>query len=453
MAKAATYQCPNCNGVLSYDAGKDVLACAHCGSVFAEGEVDRAIPLGNGDAAGGVDHVLTVEEFLEHAPWEADGTNADNAIGYTCQSCGANVVADRSAVTASCPYCGNNMLVSGIATAGNIPQKVIPFSVTRDDAVACMRKHFRRKWYLSRKFDAQVEHLLGVYVPYHLYGLRVSGWADYLGNREAPTGKGDHIDMSHIALHREGCADITLLPVDGSSKMPDAHMDAIAPFDFGKMRDFSAGYLAGYLAEVPDETAEACLPRADKRVRDDFAKQLADDARKGKGIDNIETIAHQTDVQVVRATTCALPVWLMHCSWQDNQMLFAVNGESGKCVGDLPIDNARRGVTLAIAIALAIAIVWPLIVEMTTSDDMPGSMILIAIAILGIPFFVDMFFKSQMQTAVEAEGDGLDFSTEGLVITDSWDGPKFHLSRKKALADFDKRQGGCGRVDVDDGSE
>ena len=94
----------------------------------------------------------------------------------------------------------------------------------------------------------------------------------------------------------------------------------------------------------PDETAEACLPRADKRVRDDFAKQLADDARKGKGIDNIETIAHQTDVQVVRATTCALPVWLMHCSWQDNQMLFAVNGASGKCVGDLPIS---KGKTLA----------------------------------------------------------------------------------------------------------
>lgn len=82
----------------------------------------------------------------------------------------------------------------------------------------------------------------------------------------------------------------------------------------------------------------------------------------------------------------------------------------------------------------------PLVKEMLVSDDMPGFMWMIAIVIILIPFGIDSLLKAQMNTAVEAEGDGLDYSTEGLVLTESWNGPKFHLSHKKALADLDGRQ-------------
>lgn len=445
MANAVTYQCPNCNGLLAYDAQTGMLACAHCGISFSEGEVERAIPLGGAGDEGTdadarqIEHVTTVKGFLEHAPWEADGANVANAVGYSCPSCGANVIADRSAVTATCPYCGNNMLVSGIATAETIPQKVIPFSVTHDEAVMRMHEHFRHKWYLSRKFSAELEHLQGVYVPYHLYGLRVSGWADYIGVHEMPAGKGGKIDTGHIALHRAGYVDISNLPVDGSSKMPDAHMDAIAPFDFDKMRDFSTSYVAGYLAEVADESAEACLPRADERARDPFVEQLAVDAGKVENVDSLETVKSHTDVDVVNVTTCLLPVWLMHCTWADEQMLFAMNGDTGKCVGNLPIDKVRRAVTLIACIIIDILFVAPLVKELVTNSDMPGFMWLLVIVILMIPFGIDALLKDQMNTAVEAHGDGLDYSSEGLVITESWDGPKFHLKRDKALADFKER--------------
>ena len=441
MANAATYQCPNCNGILAYDAQAGKLTCAHCGASFSEGEVERAIPLDAKakTAARETEHVTSVESFLEHAPWEAAGANAANAIGYSCPSCGAEVIADQSAVTAACPYCGNNMLVSGIATTANVPQKVLPFSLTHDEAVACMYEHFKHKWYLSRKFKAQLEHLQGVYVPYHLYDMHASGWADYIGVHETTDSKGNTIDTGHLAMHRAGFADISMLPVDGSSKMPDGHMDAIAPFDFGKLRDFSTGYVAGYLAEVADESAEECLPRADARARDSFVEQLKADADQVDKVDSVDTIASNTDVEVVNVTTCVLPVWLMHCTWNGNQMLFAVNGDTGKCVGDLPIDKVRRAVTLAIGLIIAILIAAPLVKEMLVNDDMPEFMWLIAVFIIAIPFAIDAYFKSQMHTAVEAQGDGLDYSTEGLIITESWNGPKFHMSRKKALADLKAR--------------
>ena len=442
MAQATTYQCPNCSGVLEFDVQSGLLTCTHCGSTYSAGEIERAIPVnaeGVAVKAQSTEHVTTVEEFLEHAPWEVAGANAAQAIEYSCPSCGAGVIADQSAVTATCPYCGNNMLVSGIATPENIPAKIVPFSISREQAMEHMHEHFRHKWYLSRKFSAQVEHLQGVYVPYHLYDMHVQGWADYIGNEKTNNPKGESIEASHIALHRAGYADISMLPVDGSSNMPDGHMDAIAPFDFSKMRDFSPDYVAGYLAEVADESIEACAPSAKKRARDSFVEELAADARKTERVDSVDSVKSRTDVKVTHATTCALPVWLMHCSWAGNQMLFAVNGETGKCVGDLPIDKARRTITLVIGLIIALALAGPLLFEMAVDDDMPGFMIVIAIAIFALPFAVDAFFRSQMRTAVKAQGDGLDYSTEGLVVTESWNGPKFHMTRKKALADLDER--------------
>ena len=42
------------------------------------------------------------------------------------------------------------------------------------------------------------------------------------------------------------------IPADGSSKMDDAYMDAIEPFDYSGLVDFDAAYLSGYLADKYD---------------------------------------------------------------------------------------------------------------------------------------------------------------------------------------------------------
>ena len=439
MPEASTYQCPNCGGVLAYSAEQGYLACEYCGHAFEEGELERGLPLGGAAARRGETiHARSVEDFLEQAPWQVGRDDYANAVAYSCPSCGARVRADQSTVSTACPYCGNNMLVQGIATEDSVPDWVMPFTLSRDQAEAFMRQHFMRKWYLSRKFNAQVKHMQGVYVPYHLFDLHVSGWANYIAHHEALESKGAKV-VTYSAMRRAGYADIQMLPVDGSSKMPDGHMDSIAPFDFSKLREFSAEYLAGYLAEVADEDAQTCLPRAKKRVKSDFERRLADEAKSNPKVDDLDVTSHATDIQVVDARTCLLPVWLMHCAWEGNQMLFAVNGDTGKCVGDLPIDRTRRIATLVVGFIISFAVSLPLLMAIFTEPDMPDFTFVIYLIILLSPLAVDAHFKSQMNTALEAEGDGMAFSTTGLQITESWDGPKFHLNRDKAVADLRAR--------------
>lgn len=420
-----------------YDSQAGRLTCRFCAHAFDEGELKREIPLG--DAAvekGETTHVESVEGFLQRAPWQVGSAGYVNAVTYSCPACGANVNADQSTVATTCPYCGNSMLVQGTATGDNIPGWVVPFALTRDEAIEHMRRHFKNKLYLSRKFNAQVEHLQGVYVPYHLYDLHVSGWANYIGYHESTEGKGPEPLSHYLAMRRAGHADISMLPVDGSSKMPDAHMNSIAPFDFTKMREFSAEYLPGFLAEVADEDADECLPRVKKHVRSQFEEQLAVDAKHSPGVNALDVTSHKTDVDVVDVKTCLLPVWLMHCTWEGDDMLFAVNGDTGTCVGSLPIDKARRRATLAIGFIISTALALYLIMAFSAEHDMPGFMYVIPALVFALPLAFDGFFKRQMNMPNEAEGAGMECSTTGLVLTESWEATTPHLDRDKAVADL-----------------
>ena len=426
MSKAVTYQCPNCHGVLSFNAESGMLECASCGSAFGQGEVERAIPISAETQVRKTKHVRTVDEFLENAPWEIEheGTAAaKKTIRYSCPSCGADVIADQSTISTSCPYCGNNMLTSGVATADSIPDLILPFSVTREQAEAHMRHHFEHKWYLSRKFSASIEHMQAVYVPYHLYDVNVDGWAHYVAYDQKGSGEG--CIKYYYGCKRAGHAAFERIPIDGSSKMPDAHMDAIAPFDFSAMRAFSTAYAAGYLMEVADESAEDCRPRAEKLAVASFQQDMENDVTEQPAIDGIsDVVARESHAETVRMQSCVLPVWLMHCTWESERMLFAVNGETGKCVGDLPISNARRRVTVLVLVVLLAVVVFSILGEMTDGwrdADGLGFLVGLGIAVVAlVPMAVDSHFKKQMVTAVEMTDAAMSYDSTGLVFTERW---------------------------------
>ena len=60
-------------------------------------------------------------------------------------------------------------------------------------------------------------------------------------------------ETEHYLVLRDGEARFNNIPVDGSSKMDDAYMDAIEPFDYSAITDFHTDYLPGYAAQTYDE--------------------------------------------------------------------------------------------------------------------------------------------------------------------------------------------------------
>lgn len=77
-------------------------------------------------------------------------------------------------------------------------------------------------------------------------------------------------------MFRSGTIGFDHVPVDGSTKMPDELMESIEPYDFSEAVDFQTAYLAGYLADKYDVSAEDSVERANERVKNSTAEAFRD---------------------------------------------------------------------------------------------------------------------------------------------------------------------------------
>ena len=140
--------------------------------------------------------------------------------------------------------------------------------------------------------------------------------------------------------------------MDASSKMPDDHMDSIEPYDYEGLKSFSTAYLPGFLADKYDVSVEESRERADQRC-----EGTLDAALRGsvKGYDTCTRLTGSTDLARGKVHYALMPVWMLNTKWQGKDFLFAMNGQTGKLVGDLPVSWGKFwGMFAGIAALLSI---------------------------------------------------------------------------------------------------
>lgn len=194
------------------------------------------------------------------------GAEADGLRVYSCPSCGAELICDQSTAATACPYCGNPAIVPGQFSGALRPDYILPFRLSKDDAVQALRAHYKGKPFLPRSFTSanHIEQIQGVYVPFWLFDGGAEGAASYRASNTNVYETGDYeiTETRHYHVVRAGSLAFEKIPVDASSKMPDDHMDSIEPFDYAQLRPFSTAYLPGYLADKYDVTIDDSRDRA-----------------------------------------------------------------------------------------------------------------------------------------------------------------------------------------------
>ena len=179
----------------------------------------------------------------------------------------------------------------------------------------------------------------------------------YQGTRVHTHTQGDTVvtTTDYYRVIRSGTVRFERIPVDASSKMPDAHMDAIEPYDYSELRRFSNAYLPGFLADKYDVSPESCFKRADERA-ENTAAELMD--RTVSGYSSCVPESRQVRVRRTRHSYALLPVWMLSTRWNGKSYLFAMNGQTGKLIGDLPVSKGK-------ALAWFAGVALPLMVLMT----------------------------------------------------------------------------------------
>ena len=242
----------------------------------------------------------------------------------------------------SCPYCGNPGVVPSQLHGLLKPDYILPFKLSREDALAALKNYYKGKRLLPKAFDNanHIEEIKGVYVPFWLFNGEADVEARFAATivNSYTTGRERITETDHYEVERAGNVSFSRVPVDASTKMPDAHMDAIEPFDYRELKPFSTAYLPGFLADVYDVEAKDCAARADERAKHTAVELMA---RTVHGYSTCRPVASQVELHRGKVDYALLPVWMLSTRWKGKSFLFAMNGQTGRLIGDLPVDKGR----------------------------------------------------------------------------------------------------------------
>ena len=358
MAELLLYKCPCCGGNIEFDSTIQKPKCPYCDTEFEL------------ESLKGYDEDLK-NDRADEMNWE-DATNTEWQEGeteglriYVCNACGGEVICDDTTAATKCPYCDNPVIMKGQLGGDLRPDLVIPFKLDKKAAKAALLRHLEGKPLLPKVFkdENHIDEIEGVYVPFWLYDAEADANIRYRATtvRTYTTPKYHCTETKYFSVTRGGTLGFNHIPVDGSSKMADDLMESIEPFDFTEAVDFQTAYLSGYLADRYDVPVEQSRTRANQRI-----KTSTEDAFRSTVVGYSSVTPEQSSVRVGNGKTryVLYPVWLLNTTWNNQKYTFAMNGQTGKFVGNLPVDKGKYWAFLLGGTGICAAIVFLLVTIM-----------------------------------------------------------------------------------------
>ena len=334
MSVLQQYKCPCCDGAIEFSSREQRMKCPYCDTEFEMETLeayDRELKEESSDdmtwdtAAGG-----------EWTEGEKEGLRV-----YVCQSCAGEIVTDETTGAASCPYCGKPVVMKEQFLGDLKPDFVIPFKLDKKAAVEALKRHYKGKLILPKVFSQEnhIQEIKGVYVPVWLFDTEAQANMRWKATRVRSWSDSDYIytETQHYSVTRGGTIAFDHVPVDGSTKMDDALMESIEPFDFSQAVDFQTAYLSGFLADRYDVGSEQSVARANDRIRTSTEQAFASTVG---GYTTLIPVCNHVQLKNGRAKYALYPVWLLNTTWKGKNYHFAMNGQTGKFVGDLPMDKS-----------------------------------------------------------------------------------------------------------------
>ena len=323
-------KCPACGGSMSFDPARGLLVCDYC-------KTTKEIPKKPEKKPSDV----RMKGFdFNSLNEKASVPDAENLPVSSCVSCGAELIVPASQIALTCPYCGNNLVLTDKVSGNLRPDGVIPFRITPKELPAAVTRFYKDKALLPKRFfsDSTMGRVTGVYVPFWVFSGGVKGIITYNAQRinKYKSGNYEVTDTTDYILERDVNMSFKDVPVDVSGKVDDKLMDSLEPFNMNDVQPFNMQYLAGFTADRFDVPKDEVEERAKNRMINSAFSAAS--AAAGSGYSNVHKRGGRLDFDI-DAKYLLLPVYLFEIAFENKKYSFAVNGQSGKVVGQIPTDN------------------------------------------------------------------------------------------------------------------
>ena len=171
------------------------------------------------------------------------------------------------------------------------------------------------------------------------YGkMSLAEWIDNNRDCEKMVLVGNVFYESNDKHSRDLLLDFNDIPVDAALKMDNVMQESLEPFETDKALPYSDTHLAGYLANRYDDSAENCSKRAWERVT-----ASVNNAMRATAVGYTTVTKTGEDMCFTESDVryALFPVWFLQVRYRDKTYPFAINGQTGKMSGKLPISPLR----------------------------------------------------------------------------------------------------------------
>ncbi|WP_276736524.1 TFIIB-type zinc ribbon-containing protein [Bacillus sp. (in: firmicutes)] len=311
-----SYKCPNCGSDMAFDSESGTLSCGSCGR----------------------------QDNIESLPKEniAARFSDDEAKEYQCENCGAVLITEAETTATTCSFCGGAAILADRLSGHLAPAKVIPFTISKQEAEQAFRKWCKKGLLTPRGFMSadRIKSITGMYIPFWMFDLNSEVQVRANCTRVHQYEEGDYIctETEHFEAFRDINLDYLKIPVDASEKMKDELMDKLEPYSYEELKDFQTAYLAGYIAEKYNYTDEELFPRAKEKISSYIDSYIHSTF---SGYTSVNVRDKHINTKNVNSFYVLLPVWMVSYDYERAEHIFAMNGQTGKVVGKPPISRGK----------------------------------------------------------------------------------------------------------------
>ena len=356
--RALDNKCPACGAPILYKPNLKKWKCDFCKSEFTLEEMQKYNNASSEQNNKKEEKIDTKEIAKETTKKENDNTAY---VEYNCKDCGAKIIADEQTAATFCIYCGNTAILKEKLSGKFAPDLIIPFKNEKEKAIESFKSLNKGRPLMPNFFNDEknIEKIRGVYIPFWLFDIKVRGELEATSTTSTTWTVGDTVftKTDTYKHEREGEMEFNKVPEDGSTRFNDDIMNTIEPFNYEELEEYNHAYLSGFLAEKYDVEEETSLNDAQIRslnsARDEMKRDMDGTSIK-------TTIKDTLTSQKLSTKYALLPVWMINVKYKDKYYTFAMNGQTGEFVGNIPVDKKKAfkyGIlTFVITFALVILI-------------------------------------------------------------------------------------------------
>ena len=344
-------KCPRCGSAeIGPVPGTDQLRCAYCRFEWTAANFMTSVGFDSP-----IDQLTGT--VLTTGVADIDDT-ASNIITLKCQGCGAEVVINtESQLQARCHWCRQVLSQQTQIPNGAVPDAVLPFRLTHEQAVEQVRKFAnRRRMFALKRFKQEFvpENVVGVYMPYLLVDgnahADITGFGE-IKTREYQRGSDNNkttyydADVYHVSRSFDFTVDD--LTIESSSARANQNtklntnnvINTILPFDTANAVRYDANYIGSFTSEKRDLDVDEVMPVARSQMLSIARQRATDSTNYDRGI---RWESEALELKGTRWVSVLLPVWLY--SYYEKKSdgsaflhYIAVNGRTGETMGSIPV--------------------------------------------------------------------------------------------------------------------